>query len=114
MNNISTIYSDKTLIRVYFIVEWAQKRGLKQADIVRETGADKGLVSRWFSGTLPKPEYLENLRQVFELDDISALFRHPDDDWIARFFHDKTEEQKERAIEMLKLMFQQTKTGTDG
>src|SRR5690606_6777345 len=109
------IHQDKTPQRVHFIAEWAAKRGLKQRDIVREIGADKGLVSRWFKGTVPKQEYLEQLRGLFGLDDIHALFRHPDDDWIARFFRDKTEEQREKAIQMLKLMFPDDKrTGTDG
>lgn len=37
-----------------------------------------------------------------------------DDDWLARFFRDKTEDQREKAIEMLKLMFESNRTGTTG
>jgi len=114
MSNIKHIHGDKTPIRIHFIVEWAEKRNMKQADIVREIGADKGLVSRWFDGTVPKPEYLEKLAALFSTD-VHGIFRHPDDDWIAKFFHDKTEEQKERAIDMLRLMFNEdSRTGTGG
>lgn len=114
MNNVTSIHTDKSPVRVHFIVEWAEKRNLKQADIVREIGADKGLVSRWFQGTVPKPEYLEKLAALFGTD-LHGMFRHPDDDWLAKFFRDKTEEQKERAMEMLRIFFKnEDKTGTNG
>ena len=113
MSNIEAIHQDKTPVRIHFIVEWADKRGLIQADISRKIGADKGLVSRWFDGTVPKPEYLEKLAELFNTD-VHGLFRHPDDDWLTRFFQDKSEEQREQAIKMLKLMFETSRTGTDG
>ncbi|MBB4574421.1 helix-turn-helix transcriptional regulator [Rhizobium lentis] len=112
MNNVAHIHTDKTPVRVHFIVEWAEKRNLKQSDIVREIGADKGLVSRWFGGTVPKPEYLEKLAALFGTD-IHGIFRHPDDDWLAQFFKDKSAEQRERAIDMLRLLFNENKTGTN-
>lgn len=114
MSNIKHIHSSKTPVRLHFIEEWAEKRNLSQADIVREIGADKGLVSRWFrSGVMPKEDYLEKLAALFGTD-IHGLFRHPDEDWLARFFRDKSEAQREHAIQMLKVLFQNRddKTGT--
>lgn len=113
MNNPTEIHADKTPKRIHFIVEWAEKRNLKQADIVREIGADKGLVSRWFDGTVPKGDYLIKLADLFGTD-IHGIFRHPDDDWLAKFFQDKTDRQREDAIQMLKLFFQRTRDGTNG
>lgn len=113
MSNPSVIHGEKSPIRIHFIVEWAEKRNLKQADIVREIGADKGLVSRWFDGTVPKAEYLEKLAALFGTN-IHGLFRHPDDDWLARFFQDKTDQQREKAIQMLELWFDGQRTGTEG
>lgn len=113
MSNVTKIHASKTPIRIHYIVEWAEKRGLKQADIVEQIDADKGSVSRWFSGTLPKPEYLERLADLFGTD-IHGLFRHPDDDWIARFLTSRSKQEKERAIDVLKLMFDSDKTGTEG
>lgn len=78
--------------------------------MAREVGADKGLVSRWWKGTLPGPEYLEKLAALFHTDP-EGLFRHPDEDWIARFFKDRSEADRERAKEILTLAF--PKTGTD-
>lgn len=114
MSNTVKIHSTKTPQRVHFIVEWAEKRGLKQSDIAREIGADKGLVSRWFSGTVPKAEYLEQLCELFHAEEVSSLFRHPDDDWIAKLFRNKSDEQRKQAIGMLKLLFLEPGTGTDG
>ena len=112
MSNIPKIHADKTPHRIHFLPEWAEKRDLKQVDIVREIGADKGLVSKWWKGVLPKPEYLEKLAALFHTD-VPGLFRHPDDDWLAKFFRDKTEDQKEAAISMLKILFeQQRRDGT--
>ncbi|QIB36930.1 helix-turn-helix transcriptional regulator [Rhizobium oryzihabitans] len=115
MSNITPIHANKTPRRIHFIPEWAEKRGLKQKDIVEELDVDKGLVSKWFNkGVLPKPEYLDKLCILFQLEEVGSLFRDPEDDWLAQFFRDKTEEQKEKAVQMLKLMFEDIKTGTDG
>jgi transcriptional regulator with XRE-family HTH domain len=113
MSNVTKIHADKTPTRIHFIPEWAEKRHLAQADIVREIGVDKGLVSRWYKGTLPKPDYLERLAALFSTD-VSGLFRHPDDDWLAKYFVDKSEEQREKAIRMLKLLFNDEKSRDHG
>ncbi|MGV0817150.1 helix-turn-helix domain-containing protein [Martelella sp. AMO21009] len=114
MSNPVRIHADKTPKRVHYIVEWAAHRNMRQKDIVRELGVDKGLVSRWWGGTIPKYDYLEALAGLFQLDDISSLFRHPDDDWITRMFRDRSEEQRQQALDMLKILFNDKPTGTDG
>lgn len=113
MSNITAIHAGKTPMRIHFINEWAEKRNLSQTDVAREVGADKSLVSRWFNGNVPKNDYLERLAALFDTD-IHGLFRHPDEDWLARLLRNKSEQQREQAINMLKLLFQDTgKTGTD-
>jgi transcriptional regulator with XRE-family HTH domain len=105
MSNRSDDKSDR---RRHFIPEWAAKRGVKQADIVREIGADKGAVYRWFAdGVIPTEKYLKPLADFLDADEVVDLFRHPDDDWMAKMFRDKTEQQKEAAIRMLNLFFEQ-------
>lgn len=91
--------------KTHFIPEWAERRNLKQADIVRELDVDKGVVSRWFGGVIPTEKYLKPLADLLGTS-ITGLFRHPDDDWIAKMFRDRTEEQKEGAIKMLKAFFE--------
>ena len=44
------VHSGKTPPRIHFIVEWAEKRQLSQADIVREVGADKYVSTVWGRG----------------------------------------------------------------
>lgn len=112
MTEPTQIHAGKTPKRVHYIAEWAEKRGLKQADIAKEIGADKGLVSRWLSGTIPKAGYLKQLRDLFHAEEVSSLFRHPDDDWIAKMFRDKSDQQKDQAMEMLNLLFRESSTGT--
>lgn len=106
------IHNDKQPNRIHFIVEWAEKRQLSQADIVRELGADKSVVSRWFSGSLPSEKYLEPLAALFSTS-VSGLFRHPDDDWLLRFMQERSIDEITRMKNMLELAFPDKKTGTD-
>jgi transcriptional regulator with XRE-family HTH domain len=103
------IHAGKSPIRRHYIEEWAAKRSLIKADIARDTGAEKSLVTRWFQGAVPGDEYLEKLAALFGTDR-EGLFRHPDEDWIAKFFRDRSDADRERARELLTLAF--PKTGT--
>lgn len=94
--------------RRHYIAEWAELRGKKQADIVRALGVEKSVVYRWFAdGVIPTEKYLQPLAEFLDAGEVISLFRHPDDDWLAKMFRDKTDEQKEAAIQMLKLFFSQ-------
>ncbi|MDK1386342.1 helix-turn-helix transcriptional regulator [Sinorhizobium sp. 8-89] len=105
MNNIKEIRAVDSLERFHFIPEWAKKKRMKQADIVRSTGADKGVVSRWFNeGVVPKDEYLVKLAVIFGTD-ISGLFRHPDEERIAQLLRGRSAAERQKAIEMLELLF---------
>lgn len=113
MSNVTQIHGNKTPVRIHFIPEWAEKRNLTQTDVAREVGADKSLVSRWYGGIVPKNDYLESLAALFGTD-VHGLFRHPDEDWLARMLRGRNEAEREKAIQMLKLLFQDLgKTGTD-
>lgn len=95
---------DAAMIRIHFIEEWAERRGLKQADICRALDVDKSTVSRWFDGVLPQVKHLEPLAELFEVEP-NALFRHPDDDWLARFFKERDEEERARIKATLEAAF---------
>lgn len=90
--------------RLHYIVEWAEKRGLKQADIVREIEVDKGSVSRWFHGTLPSSEHLRRLAALLTDGDVTSLFRHPDDDWLSRMLRGRTEAERNRIRRILEAL----------
>ncbi len=92
-------------IRLHFIPEWAEKRGYTQADIVRGTGVDKANVSRWFGGSVPRDEHIEAVTKFLGLEDPRDLFRHPEDDWFARFVRDRGEEERERIRRTLEAAF---------
>jgi transcriptional regulator with XRE-family HTH domain len=111
MAKLHKVRSGSTGNRIHFIVEWAEKRGLSQADIVREIGADKSVVSRWFSGSLPSEKYLEPLAGLFATD-VNGLFRHPEDDWMLRFLRERSIDELNRIRATLELAFPR-KTGTD-
>jgi transcriptional regulator with XRE-family HTH domain len=104
MAQLSKIHGNKTPIRLHFIVEWAERRGLRQTDIVNELEVDKGQVSRWFGGQLPQASNLERLAALFEIEP-NMLFRHPDEDWLAEFFKSRSEQEQQRAKQMLEIAF---------
>lgn len=96
----------QTNTRIHYIPEWAAKHGLSQADICRELGADKGVVSRWFNeGNIPSAKYLDPLVTLFHLDEIADLFRDPEDDWLARLLRGATREQKQQAASVMEVLF---------
>lgn len=87
---------------------------MTQADLARELGADKSVVSRWFNGSTPGLDWQEKLAGLFNCDP-EALFRHPDDDWIAKFFRDRSRDELERMKKALEAAFpRDKKSGTNG
>lgn len=105
MNSVVRIHTSKQGNRPHFIAEWAEKRNLSQADLARELSADKSIVSRWFGGSSPTTEYQEKLAALFACDDRDAIFRHPDDDWLVRFFKGRNQDEIERIKKMLEIAF---------
>jgi transcriptional regulator with XRE-family HTH domain len=110
MNDVVRIHASKQPRRPHYIREWAASRELKQVDLAEAIGVDKSLVSRWFSGSTPSEEWQIKLSAFFHVDR-EALFRHPDDDWIARFFRNRSDEEVKRMKAMLEAAF--PKDGTN-
>lgn len=100
----STIYQGKQGNRPHHIAAWAEARGLTQADLSRELGADKSLVSRWYKGSTPGLPWQEKLAALFQTDR-ESLFRHPDEDWMSKFFKDRAREEVERMKSILETAF---------
>lgn len=118
MTQVTSIHSGKTPQRIHFIPEWAAKREMRQADIVKafppDMNVNKSTVSRWFKGSLPEAHHLAGLAAIFETE-VSSLFRDPDDDWITKFFRERSEAERDQAIDVLKALFKNSsRTGTEG
>jgi len=109
---ITRIHKGKQPRRPHFIQEWAEARGfVKPIDLANEIGADKSVVSRWYNGTTPGEEWQQRLAAAFNCEP-ESLFRHPDDDWLVRFFRDRSIEELKRMKQMLEAAFPR-KTGTE-
>ena len=103
--SVSAIHKGKQPRRPHFIAEWAEKRGYpSQAELATALEADKSVVSRWYSGTSPSQEWQEKLAILFSCER-EALFRHPDDDWISKFFRDRSLDELNRMKQMLEAAF---------
>ncbi len=112
MTKVTKIHPSKQPRRPHFIREWAEKRGLSQADLAREINADKSVVSRWYDGSAPGIEWQEQLAALFDCEP-DGIFRHPDEDWISRFLKNRPPEDVERAKAILIAAFPD-KDGTNG
>ena len=121
MEKIVQIHYTKQPRRPHYIPDWAKKRGLSQAKIAREIGADKSLITRWYQGSCPKPDYQERLAALFSIEP-EDLFRSPEDNWLKRFFQERRElfdilqarspDELDRIKGMIEAAFPQRKQGT--
>lgn len=107
---VTRIHKGKQPRRPHFIPEWAEARRLKPADLARELGADKSVVSRWYNGASPGAEWQDKLAALFHCER-DALFRHPDDDWLSRFFRGRAADEIERIKATLEAAFPRSKPG---
>ncbi len=90
--------------RPHHVADWAEARGLTQADLARELCADKSVISRWFSGATPGEVYQERLAVLFGCSRAS-LFRHPDEDWLIQFLENRDRDEIDRIIRTLEAAF---------
>lgn len=112
MSNVTQIHKSKQPRRPHYIREWAEMRGFEtQAALAAALDIDKSVVSRWYNSTSPSAEHQERLAALFDCEP-EALFRHPDDDWFARFFRGRKKDELERMKTVLEASFPR-RTGTD-
>jgi hypothetical protein len=110
MSKVTHIHKSKQPKRPHFIEEWAIHRGFAhQSELASELDADKSVVSRWYAGTTPGTEWQERLAALFDCEP-ESLFRHPDDDWLARFLKGRERDEIERIKKTLESAFPR-KTG---
>ena len=107
MNEIIRIHRQRQPRRPHFIPEWAERRQMSQADLAKEIDADKSVISRWFNGSTPGLEYQRKLAALFfgDPEQADSLFRHPDDDWLTRFFRGRSKDEIERIKQTLEAAF---------
>lgn len=112
MAKVTKIHASKQPNRPHYIEAWADRRHMTQADLARELGADKSLVSRWYGGSTPGKDWQEKLAAFFDCDR-ESLFRNPDDDWLRRFFAGRSRDEIEHIKRSLEITFPM-KDGTNG
>lgn len=99
-------------IRLHYINEWADHRGMSQADIAESLSVDPGTVSRWFDGALPSEGALPRIAAMFGVD-LAELFQAPGDGWLRRFFAGRSQEEIDHIKKSLEITFPK-KDGTNG
>jgi hypothetical protein len=107
MSSVAEIHQGKEPIRRHYIKEWAELRGMKPVDLATELGVEISQATRWFDGQMPRKDTQLRLAQLFGGEDANPniILRHPDDDWLAKFFADRTEAERARIREAMELLF---------
>lgn len=89
-----------------------EARNMTVEDVVEEIGVDRSTVYRWINkGQLPQPAWQEKLGALFRIDP-EELTRHPDEDWLSRFFKGRSDEEKDRIKQAMELAWP-PRTGTE-
>lgn len=109
-SQITTIHASKQPRRPHYIAEWMERRNLKAIDLAKELGADKGLVSRWLDGASPGTDWQEKLGAFFGCGR-DGIFRHPDEDWLKRFFEGRKADEVARIKATLEAAFPKAVNG---
>ena len=90
--------------RPHFIRQWAEQKGMRQADLAERLNVDKGVVSRWYAGSTPGEPHQEKLAALFGVSP-EAIFRDPDEDWFLEFFAGRDEDTIGRMKATLEAQF---------
>lgn len=109
-HGLDQIHARRQPKRPHYLRDWLNRRGFKtDSEFADEIGADKSVVSRWLDEddpTTPGKDWQIKLGVFFgSEDDPADIFRHPDDDWFAKFFQTRSDDQIKRAREMLEIGF---------
>lgn len=72
---------------------------------------DKSQVYRWLKGQLPHGDMQFRIAAALSLEDPRDLFRDPNEDWFAKFFAHRSEEELKRIRLMLEAAFPMKKSG---
>lgn len=109
-HGLATIYGKRQPRRPHYLREWVERREFEtDAAFAEAVGADKSVVSRWLdedNPSTPGPEWQLKLGIFFgDQDDPADIFRHPDDDWIAKFFRDRRPEEIEHIKKSMETTF---------
>lgn len=107
---LDVIYSKRQPRRPHYLREWVERREFEtDAAFAEAVGADKSVVSRWMdedNPSTPGREWVLKLGIFFgDQDDPADIFRHPDDDWIAKFFRDRRPEEIEHIKKSMETTF---------
>lgn len=121
MAKVTRIHRGKSSFRRHYLAEWLSARDMSPMDLHRllnepesaETFIDKKQVYRWVDeGKLPHAPTMARIADALKLDSPEDLHRHPNEDWIAKFLRDRSEEELDRIRRSLEVTF--PKTGTTG
>lgn len=104
MNTIMQVFPSRQPRRPHYIQQWAEERGLTQSGLAEAIEADKGQVSRWYSGSSPSYDWQIKLAAFFHCDR-DDLFRHPDEVWLYHILRDRDAVEIKRIKDTLQAAF---------
>lgn len=115
MTDPVVIHQGKEPVRRHFLKEWLDDKGMTPTELLEALndpersmdlpGIDKSQVYRWLKGQMPQKAMQVRIAAALEMKDPAELLRAPQDDWLTKFFEERSLEEKERARQMLEAAF---------
>jgi transcriptional regulator with XRE-family HTH domain len=90
-----------------------EHREIDVPEMAEELDVSLSQVYRWLKGQKPQAETFLKIANLLQAEPPEALLRHPLDDWMSKFFRDKSIEEA-KAIKTLLEKAYPPKTGTSG
>lgn len=109
-HGLDIIHQKRQPRRPHYLRDWVERREFDtDAAFAEAIGADKSVVSRWLdedNPSTPGREWVQKLGIFFgDEEDPADIFRHPDDDWIAKFFRDRKPDEIEHIKKSMETTF---------
>jgi len=108
MSDLDGIHQKKQGRRPHFLREWMDSKELRAVDLSEELNIDKSIISRWLAGATPSADKQRILADFFGCEP-EGLFRHPDEDWMARELRGRPREEIERIKQTIRTAFPRQK-----
>lgn len=90
--------------RPHHLGDWMASKGWIAADLARESGVDKSMISKYLDGATPLAPSQRKLAKALGTTP-EGLFRHPDESWVVDFLAGRRTDEVKRIKDTLETAF---------
>lgn len=106
------IHASKEPRRPHYLAKWMARYDVDRAQLIEDTGVDKGQLSRWLDEEKPATpgrKWAETLGLYFQglghEDDMVDIFKDPDEERLRKVFVGRSRDEIDRILTMVEMGF---------